>query len=119
MYLDPDGKDFFALHLLGLKQESLIAYARLFPPSDVQSHIVFGRVLTATTARGKGYGKKLLRELLSYCDKHYPGIKICCSAQNHLRHFYEEFGFTAYGKVFIEAGIPHIAMQSDFSLSRQ
>ena len=33
-YLDPDGKDAVALHLLGMKNDQLVAYLRLFPPDS-------------------------------------------------------------------------------------
>lgn len=110
-YLDPDGKDLFAIHLLGMDNDSLAAYIRLFPPSDIQNYIVFGRVVTARTARNKGYGKKLMQELVNYCDINFPGITIKCSAQHYLKKFYESFGFKAYGDIYDEDGIPHIAME--------
>jgi len=113
VYLDPDGKDIFAIHLLGQENDSLVAYMRLFPPTDIENFIIFGRILTARSSRTKGYGKKLMDELLSYCNKNYPGISIKCSAQHYLKKFYEGFGFKAYGDAYEEDGIPHIAMQRD------
>jgi ElaA protein len=110
-YLDPDGKDIFALHLLGTENNSLAAYIRLFPPADIENYIVFGRVITARSARNKGYGKKLIQELLNYCESHFPGVSIKCSAQYYLKKFYEGFGFKIYGEIYEEDGIPHIAMQ--------
>ncbi len=38
-YLDPDGKDIFAMHLLGMEKNSLMAYIRLFPPTDIENYI--------------------------------------------------------------------------------
>jgi ElaA protein len=111
VYLDPDGNDVFALHLLGMEKNSLVAYIRLFPPTDIENHIVFGRVVTARSTRTKGYGKKLMQELLAYCNTHFPGISIKCSAQHYLQKFYQEFGFKTYGDVYEEDGIPHVAMQ--------
>lgn len=112
VYLDPDGKDRVALHLFGEENHSLVAYMRLFLPTEMNNYIVFGRVVTARSARTKGYGKKLIQNLLAYCNKHYPGINIKCSAQYYLKKFYEGFGFKAYGEIYQEDGIPHIAMQS-------
>src|SRR5687768_7590147 len=80
VYQDLDGKDIFAKHLLGLENHSLVAYLRLFPPTDTEKFVKFGRVLTARAARNKGYGKKLIAELLAYCHKNYPGLSIKCSA---------------------------------------
>lgn len=110
---DPDGEDFFALHLLGIENDSLVAYLRLFPPTDMENYIVFGRVVTARSVRKKGYGKKLMQELLNYCDTHFPKVSIQCSAQYYLLKFYESFGFKAFGEVYEEVGIPHIAMRKD------
>jgi ElaA protein len=110
-YLDPDGKDIFALHLLGMEKDSLVAYIRLFPPTDIDNYIVFGRVVTARSVRTQGYGSQLMQELLNYCNANFPSIRIKCSAQHYLKQFYERFGFQAFGKPYEEDGIPHIAMQ--------
>ena len=110
-YPDIDGKDQNTLHLLGVEDDSLITYLRLFPPSDAKHPIVYGRVVTAQSARSKGYAKQLMQVLLSYCDIHFPGIEIKCSAQHYLTRFYEGFGFKTYGRVYEEDGIPHIEMR--------
>lgn len=109
-YLDPDGEDIFALHLLGMEEEKLVAYIRLFPPTNNKNYLVFGRVVTAKSVRSKGYGKKLIKELLVYCDTHFQNITIKCSAQYHLKKFYESFGFKTYGEMYEEDHIPHIGM---------
>lgn len=110
VYLDPDGKDLEALHLMGTDQGKLVAYLRLFPSTEIQNYLVFGRVVTARFARAQGLGKQLLQELIHYCDTHYPDKAIQCSAQYYLKKFYESFGFVAHGNVYDEDGIPHIAM---------
>ncbi len=113
-YLDPDGKDPSALHLLGMENGLLVAYLRLFLPTETENDIVFGRVVTEQSARTKGYGKKLMEELLVYCDTNYPGVPIKCSAQNYLTKFYGQLGFKTYGAVYEEDGIPHIEMRRNF-----
>lgn len=110
-YLDPDGRDHVALHLLGIDGKSLVAYLRLFLPTESQSALIFGRVVTAKSARANGYGKKLMAELLTYCDTHYPDKYIKCSAQYYLKSFYESVGFVIQGEPYDEDGILHIAMQ--------
>lgn len=113
-YLDIDGKDMYALHLLGMEDEELVAYIRLFPPTEIENYVEFGRVVTAKSARDKGHGKRLLKELLNYCQTHFPDITIQCSAQHYLKKFYESFGFETYGEIYEEDGIPHIAMKKVF-----
>lgn len=111
VYLDPDGKDIFALHLLGMEKDKLVAYMRLFPPTEIENYITIGRVVTAKSARSKGYGKQLMQEVITYCEQYFPGVSIQGSAQFYLKKFYEDFGFKACGDVYDEDGIPHIAMQ--------
>lgn len=111
-YLDPDGKDSSALHLLGTRRDSSLAvYLRLFPPTADQDYVLFGRVVTHPSARNAGYGKMAMQELLSYCNQYLPSAPIKCSAQHHLIKFYAEFGFQPIGDVYDEDGIPHIAME--------
>jgi len=111
VYLDPDGKDFDTLHLLGYDDGLLATYMRLFLPTESNQFIVFGRIVTAPTERMKGYGKRLMQEMLAYCDKHYPDVIIKCSAQYYLKQFYESFEFKTCSDIYDEDGIPHIAMQ--------
>jgi ElaA protein len=110
-YLDPDGKDSSALHLLGMHKDKLVAYLRLFPPTTQESFLRFGRVVTDKSSRSQGYGKLLMHELLTYCQANFPNLAIKCSAQFYLKNFYESFGFTSYGHSYLEDEIPHIAMQ--------
>lgn len=112
-YQDVDGKDPYALHLLGMENNSLICYLRLFLPSNLEKSIIFGRVVAEKSARTRGYGKKLIQELLTYCDANYPGIIIKCAAQHYLTRFYEQFGFKRHGDTYEEDGILHIEMQRD------
>ncbi len=110
LYLDPDGEDVSALHLLGKKENQLVAYLRVFPPSSKQDFVLFGRVVCDNSVRGLGLGKKLMKELLDYCQASFPGKTIECSAQLYLKKFYEEFGFKKQGDVYDDAGVPHICM---------
>lgn len=109
-YQDPDGKDFSALHVLGIEKDLIAAYARVFLPTKTQPAIVFGRVLTAPSARNKGYGKQLIQEIIAHCDTHFPNIRIQCSAQYYLKNFYNSFGFKEDGDIYDDVGVPHIKM---------
>lgn len=110
-YLDPDGRDSEAIHLLGMESNKIVAYLRLFPPLGSQDYIEFGRVLTASHVRSKGYGKKLMQAFLNYCEKNHPKLNLKCSAQVYLQKFYESFGFKAYGDAYDDVGVLHIDME--------
>lgn len=109
-YLDPDGKDEDAIHLMGIEHNELVAYLRIFLPNKNSDHVIFGRVLTASSVRSKGYGKRLIRTMLDYCENNVKHSNIHCSAQHYLKKFYESFGFKVAGDVYDDAGVPHIEM---------
>ena len=116
LYADIDGKDQRAFHLIGREQElqqnsqELVAYLRCFAPGDHYPEAALGRVLTVQSARGRGYGKQLMAEGIRRVAQHFPGSAIRISAQEHLEHFYGEFGFLRDSASYLEDGIPHIAM---------
>lgn len=116
LYPDIDGKDQHAFHLIGREQElqqnsqELVAYLRCFAPGDHYPEAALGRVLTVQSARGRGYGKQLMAEGIRQVAQHFPGSAIRISAQEHLEHFYGEFGFLRDSDSYLEDGIPHIAM---------
>jgi ElaA protein len=112
-YIDADGKDISALHLIGTLNDEPVAYLRLFTTPNESNEIYFGRVLTKDSVRGQGLGKQLMQELLDYCATHFSHNKIKCSAQFYLKKFYESFGFKAQGDVYQEENIPHIVMKRE------
>ncbi len=115
VYLDPDGQDFHALHLLGWLNQSepkLIGYARLFLPSEKNKPIVFGRVAIDSSQRGKGWGDQLVATILNYIKTtEFKHNLIEISAQHYLVKFYRKFGFQMVGEPYDEDGIRHIKMQ--------
>jgi len=116
LYADIDGKDQRAFHLIGRQQElqqnsqELVVYLRCFAPGDHYPEAALGRVLTVQSARGRGYGKQLMAEGIRRVAQHFPGSAIRISAQDHLEHFYGEFGFRRDSETYLEDGIAHIAM---------
>jgi len=114
-YLDPDGLDLDAWHLLGRNAQGVLqAYARLLPPGckgPAQTLPAIGRVLTAPELRGQGQGQVLMQMALAHCGPLWPGQAIALSAQAHLQAFYEGLGFQAISPIYDEDGIPHVDMQ--------
>ena len=110
-YLDPDGLDRQAWHLLGRDaQGALIAYLRLVDPGARYDEPSIGRVITAPQARGSGLGRALMAEGVAGCEHHWPGRAIRISAQAHLERFYGALGFVRVGDDYLEDHIPHLEM---------
>lgn len=111
-YLDPDGLDRAAWHLLGRDDEdgALIAYLRLVDPGRRFDEPSIGRVVTAPEVRGGGAGRALMAEGLAGAARWWPGHGNRISAQQHLERFYEGFGYRRVGAPYDEDGIPHLQM---------
>lgn len=105
-YLDADGLDQGAMHLLGMDADGLAAYARVLPPGARYDECCISRVVTAQRTRRTGLGRTLMAECLAHCGS----APIRISAQAYLQKFYEEMGFRCTRKEYLEDGIPHKEM---------
>ena len=106
VYQDIDGKDQKAKHVLGKKNNEIVAYARIFKPGEYFKEASFGRAVVKKTERGKGIGDELVKN----CLENITEEEIKISAQSYLKGFYGKHGFKAEGKEYLEDGIPHTAM---------
>ena len=106
VYQDIDGKDQKAKHVLGKKNNEIVAYARIFKPGEYFKEASFGRAVVKKTERGKGVGD----ELVINCLENITEEEIKISAQSYLKDFYGKHGFVAKGQEYLEDGIPHTAM---------
>jgi ElaA protein len=110
-YLDADGLDPHAWHLLGRDGEGkLVAYLRVVDPGYKYDEPSIGRVVTDKAARGSGIGRLLVAEGVAGCDRLWPGLAVRISAQAHLQRFYGEVGFETVGDPYLEDEIPHVEM---------
>lgn len=110
VYQDMDGKDEKALHILGFKNDKLIAYTRIFKPGDYFESASIGRVLVAKNERDFKYGYDIMKVSIEAIQMHFNEQKIKISAQAHLKSFYNNCGFIEFGDEYLEDNIPHIAM---------
>ncbi len=109
-YIDADYSDQDASHLLGYKDNDLIAYLRAFKPGIKYEGSSLGRIVTEINSRGLGVGKKIIKEGVKFLKKEYPDNEIIISAQHRLEDFYIDLGFTSRGEVYLEDDIDHIQM---------
>ena len=110
-YLDADGKDLGAFHLLGRRAGELVACARVLPPGLGGAEAAIGRVVVAPHARGTGLGRALMVEALDRTRVELGPGPVFVSAQAHLQAFYASLGFAVCGEGYLEDGIPHLPMR--------
>jgi ElaA protein len=110
IYQDIDNKDQKAIHILGYKNQKLIAYARIFKPNDYFKSASIGRVVVAKKYRNFKYGYNLMEVAIKAISEYFNEKTIVISAQEHLENFYSNLGFKRKGNTYLEDGIPHIKM---------
>ncbi|MCL4145507.1 UNVERIFIED_CONTAM: hypothetical protein GTU68_032079 [Idotea baltica] len=110
VYQDLDGKDQKALHVIGKKNNKVVAYTRVFGSGDYFKNSSIGRVVVAKDQRQYGYGKVIMNASIKAVKEHLNEDTIKISAQTYLKKFYNGLGFKEYGEEYLEDGIPHVAM---------
>lgn len=111
VYQDIDRKDDKALHVLGFKNEILVAYTRIFKPGDYFEASSIGRVVVVKNERTNNYGFDIMKASIDAIKKHYNTSLIVISAQTYLKRFYNSLEFFEFGEEYLEDGIPHIKMK--------
>lgn len=110
IYPDMDDKDLHALHVIGVKNEEVVAYTRVFDKGGYFEKASLGRVVVKETERKFKYGHELIRQSIMAIEENFGNQPIKISAQQYLIKFYEAHGFRTVGDGYLEDGIPHIAM---------
>lgn len=110
-YLDADGKDPIARHVLGWDGDRLVAYARVLPAGARFAETSIGRVIVAPEARGRGLARALMGRAIASIEAREGRVAIALSAQAHLERFYASLGFVRTGEPYDEDGIPHVDMR--------
>ncbi|WP_299586025.1 GNAT family N-acetyltransferase [uncultured Tateyamaria sp.] len=105
-----DGRDGDALHVLATRDGVALGCARILVAEGVAK---IGRVCVLQEARGTGLGAAIINACLDVA-RAQPGVtRAKLGAQVHALAFYEKLGFTAFGPVYDDAGIPHRDMDRD------
>lgn len=110
VYQDLDGKDSKAIHVMGMKNETLVAYTRIFGPGDYFKEASIGRVVVKSSERKDGYGADIMKASIGAVKEYFETTTIHISAQTYLKSFYNSLGFEQVGDGYLEDGIPHIGM---------
>ena len=110
-YLDLDGEDLHATHILGYQKNNLVAYSRILRPGAFEKkHARIGRIVIQKQNRRKGIGFELVQKSIAFCNERFCNQAIKISAQVYLKNFYNQCGFIEKREIYLEDGIPHFAM---------
>lgn len=110
VYQDLDHKDQLAYHILGVLDNQIVAYARIFKPGDYFLESSIGRIVVKKEFRKHQYGYQLVVNSIQFIEKNLQENNILISAQSYLSKFYNSLGFIQIGEEYLEDGIPHIKM---------
>jgi ElaA protein len=111
IFLDMDGLDKLAHHLMGFVDGALVACTRILPAGTAYNdYSSIGRVVTAPEVRGKAYGFLLMQQSADKLYSLYGKVPIKIGAQLYLKRFYESLGYRQSGDMYLEDGIEHIPM---------
>ncbi|WP_347923247.1 GNAT family N-acetyltransferase [Pontimicrobium sp. SW4] len=111
IYYDIDGKDEKALHIIGKKNNKIIAYTRVFKPDDYFKEASIGRVVVSKEERQHKYGYDIMEASIKAVNDNFNETTIKLSGQTYLKKFYNNLGFKEIGEEYLEDGIPHILME--------
>jgi predicted GNAT family N-acyltransferase len=104
-----DGTDMTSVSFLLFLDHVPIGTMRYLKDPDGSVHP--GRIAILKPYRSQGYGKAMLQWFDQYIVQLYKSVTLIIHAQQHLENFYRELGYVPFGQPFLEANIPHIAMQ--------
>jgi len=110
VYQDIDSKDQKALHIIGYKNDRVVAYTRIFKPGDYFDLASIGRVVVSQKERDNKYGYDIMKASIKAIKDIFNESTIKISAQCYLKKFYNNLEFKQVGAEYLEDGIPHIAM---------
>lgn len=110
IFLDMDDKDQHCYHLMGWKDDELVATTRLVPPGISYPEASIGRVVSSLSVRRTGIGKELMKRSIALATELFKTKIIVIGAQLYLEKFYSNLGFRKSSEIYLEDGIEHIKM---------
>ncbi len=112
--LDDRDRDPSTLHVWIRDDSGVASYLRVLlndepRPGDADARRLIGRVVTRADRRGQGLSRLLLEHVIAQ----FGAEPMALHSQSHVQPLYAAVGFEPYGDEYLEAGIPHLAMQKD------
>lgn len=101
-----DAYDLTATHVVAIADGEVCGTLRIIHDPE---HIKIGRVVVAIPARGRGVASAMIAHAIG---QQKPNSRFYLTAQTDKTSLYEKFGFVAFGDIFDDGGMPHIAMKT-------
>jgi predicted GNAT family N-acyltransferase len=111
VYEELDGRDRDGVHLVAVSSGRLLATCRLL---FVGPTVQFSRLAVRESARRQGIASALLA-LADEETRAGGARRLVLHAQTYARSLYDAAGYEPRGRIFMEAGIEHIAMEKHLS----
>jgi predicted GNAT family N-acyltransferase len=111
VYEELDGRDGEGVHLVAISNGILLGTCRLL---FVGPTVQFSRLAVRKSARRQGIASALLA-LADEESRAGGARRLVLHAQTYARSLYESAGYEPRGRIFMEAGIEHIAMEKHLS----
>jgi predicted GNAT family N-acyltransferase len=111
VYEELDGRDGEGVHLVAVANGTLLATCRLL---FVGPTVQFSRLAVRKSARRQGIASALLA-LADEETRAGGARRLVLHAQTYARSLYDAAGYEPRGRIFMEAGIEHIAMEKHLS----
>jgi predicted GNAT family N-acyltransferase len=111
VYEELDGRDGEGVHLVAISNGVLLGTCRLL---FVGPTVQFSRLAVRKSARRQGIASALLA-LADEETRAGGARRLVLHAQTYARSLYESAGYEPRGRIFMEAGIEHIAMEKHLS----
>ena len=111
VYEELDGRDSEGVHLVAVSDGTLLATCRLL---FVGPTVQFSRLAVRKGARRQGIASALLA-LADEETRAGGARRLVLHAQTYARSLYEAAGYEPRGRIFMEAGIEHLAMEKHLS----
>ncbi|MGV8955825.1 MAG: GNAT family N-acetyltransferase [Cypionkella sp.] len=106
--LEHDEYDATATHFVAIIEGEVVGTLRVV---DLPEHAKIGRVAVRAPFRGRGVARAMMGEAMSFA-RAAGQHRLYLTAQTDKLGMYEKLGFTAFGEVFDDAGMPHRAMRT-------
>lgn len=105
-----DKDEAYAVHFVLYEDNEALATVRLLPVDETTMKLQ--RMAVKKEARHRGLGNIIIAEAEKFAKQQgFTTIKL--GAQLTAQEFYEKMGYQAYGEIFLDAGIQHIAMKKE------